>query len=118
MSPLVNGSRPVDFGHALEARKSTLLKMDFATLSVSRDVDLFVSVGMEDVARVSTLAKMDLGNACGGVCFDESVSLSGGISTLAKTAGTDHFGVDACKLGIFSVSVDLDWLVKGIAVFG
>lgn len=67
--------------------------------------------------QVSTLAKMDLGNACGGPC-GESVSLSSGISTLAKTAGTDLFGVDACKLGIFSVSVDLDWLVKGVAVLG
>ena len=40
------------------------------------------------------------------------------ISTSAKAAGTDLFGVDACtELGHFSVSIELDcWMVTGFAV--
>lgn len=76
MSVLGNGSRPVDCKQALSAKKSTLLKIDSATLVVSNDVDLFASVGIDDVARVSTRGKMDLGNSFGGAGFGESVSLS------------------------------------------
>ena len=73
---------------------------------------------MVDVARVSTLAKMDLGNARGGTGFGESVSMSISIFTMAKTSGAVLSVVDACKeLGIISVSVELDcWMVKGFTV--
>lgn len=68
---------------------------------------------MDDVARISTLAKIDLGIARDGTGFGESVSLK-------EKAGTVLFGVDTCKeLGIFSVSVELYcWMVKGFTVCG
>lgn len=104
--------------------------LNVAELIVSNDVDLFASVGIDEVARVSTLGKMDFGNSFGGAGFGESVSLLICISTSAKNeyiisigrhvTGTVLFRLDECKeLGIFSVSVELDcWMVKGFAVFG
>ena len=50
---------------------------------------------MDDVARISILAKMDLGIARGGTGFGESVSLSISIFTMEEKAGTVLFGVDA-----------------------
>lgn len=59
-------NRSADDGQSLAARKSMLRKMDFATSIVAADEDICVDEELEDEdARLSTLAKMDLGSFCG-----------------------------------------------------
>lgn len=59
-------NRSADGGQSLAARKSMLRKMDFATSIVAADEDICVDEELEEEeARLSTLAKMDLGCFCG-----------------------------------------------------